>query len=194
MIASILLALRDIKSDVAKRLEGALIIRLCEELNHAWRERTLGPVATVQAFLLQVLYGNTACDHVPHLCGKKFTGEAYGQARARLPLKLFERLLTGVCEALTSCREETARWCGHRVWLVDGSSCSMPDTPELQTAYGQPGGQKPGCGFPVAHVLAALPRRKRSFATSSPGSVANARPADGVESPWSDGTRRRLTR
>ena len=30
----------------------------------------------------------------------------------------------------------------------------MPDTPELQHAFGQPGGQKPGCGFPVAHVLA----------------------------------------
>lgn len=30
----------------------------------------------------------------------------------------------------------------------------MPDTPELQAAFGQPGGQKPGCGFPVAHLLA----------------------------------------
>jgi len=154
MLASILLALRDIKSDVARHLEATLIVRLCRELNHTWRERTLGPVATVQAFLLQVLYGNTACDHVPHLCGKKFTGEAYGQARARLPLKLFERLLTAVCEALTSCRDETARWCGHRVWMVDGSSCSMPDTPELQHAFGQPGQQKTGCGFPIAHVLA----------------------------------------
>jgi len=154
MIASILLALRDIKSEVARHLEASLIIRHCRELNHVWRERTLGPVATVHAFLLQVLYGNTACDHVPHLCGKTFTGEAYCQARARLPLKLFERLLTAVCEALTSCRDETARWCGHRVWMIDGSSCSMPDTPELQNAYGQPGCQKPGCGFPIAHVLA----------------------------------------
>ena len=30
----------------------------------------------------------------------------------------------------------------------------MPDTPELQAAFGQPGGQKPGCGFPVMHLLA----------------------------------------
>ena len=29
----------------------------------------------------------------------------------------------------------------------------MPDTPELQRAFGQPGAQKPGCGFPVAHLL-----------------------------------------
>ena len=30
----------------------------------------------------------------------------------------------------------------------------MPDTPALQEAFGQPGGQKKGCGFPVAHLLA----------------------------------------
>jgi hypothetical protein len=31
---------------------------------------------------------------------------------------------------------------------------SMPDTPELQAAFGQPGGQRRGCGFPVAKSLA----------------------------------------
>lgn len=32
----------------------------------------------------------------------------------------------------------------------------MPDTAELQAHFGQPGGQKPGCGFPVAHRLAGF--------------------------------------
>jgi len=30
----------------------------------------------------------------------------------------------------------------------------MPDTPELQEAFGQPDGQKAGCGFPVARIVA----------------------------------------
>ena len=30
----------------------------------------------------------------------------------------------------------------------------MPDTPELQRAFGQPTNQAAGCGFPVARVLA----------------------------------------
>ena len=127
MIGSILRALREIKADVARHLEASLITRLCRELNYSWRCRVLDPVTTVHAFLLQVLHGNTACDHVPHLLGKAFTGEAYCQARARLPLELFERLVTAICETLTSRREQTGRWCGHRVWLVDGSSCSMPE-------------------------------------------------------------------
>lgn len=32
----------------------------------------------------------------------------------------------------------------------------MPDTPALQAHFGQPTGQRPGCGFPTAHWLALL--------------------------------------
>jgi hypothetical protein len=153
MFGNIAQAVHQIKSDVARALEPALIIRLCRELGHAWRNRQLDPVSTVQAFLLQVLHGNTACSHVPHLLGKSITGEAYGMARARLPLELFDRLLSEVCSSLRGCLDESGRWFGHRVWTMDGSSCSMPDTPELQAAFGQPGQQAAGCGFPVAHLL-----------------------------------------
>ena len=49
-------------------------------------------------------------------------------------------------------REPHHRWHGHRVLLLDATSFSMPDTPELQAHFGQPGRQSRGCGFPVAHV------------------------------------------
>jgi hypothetical protein len=153
MASNILAAVRQIKSNVAEHLEAAAIESLCRELGHAWRERLLGPVMTLHAFLLQVLHGNTACDEVPRLMHASFSGDAYIQARIRLPLELFQRLLTAVGESLSECRDEAARWCGHRVWLLDGSGCSMPDTPALQAAFGQPGGQRKGCGFPVAHLL-----------------------------------------
>lgn len=153
MFGNITDALRQIKSDVAQALEASLITRLCIELGHQWRERELDPVTTVRGFLLQVLHHNTACSHVSHLLGKSFSSEAYGQARARLPLELFQRLLGEVCGRLQDALDTSARWRGHRLWLADGSSCSMPDTPELQKAFGQPGRQAPGCGFPVAHLL-----------------------------------------
>ncbi|MDP2816538.1 MAG: IS4 family transposase, partial [Rectinemataceae bacterium] len=40
--------------------------------------------------------------------------------------------------------------------IVDGTSVSMPDTPENQKEYPQPSGQKKGCGFPVARILAVF--------------------------------------
>jgi Transposase DDE domain len=81
------------------------------------------------------------------------TGEAYCKARARLPEELFQRLMHAVAQAAIESDEATARWHSHRLWHVDGSGCSMPDTPKLQQAFGQSGMQKPGCGFPVAHLL-----------------------------------------
>jgi hypothetical protein len=116
--------------------------------------RQLDPVTTVHLFLLQILHRNTACAHLPHLAAQRFTASAFCQARTRLPLFVCEQLLrrtSAVCEQAT---HDEGRWRGHRTFLVDGSSFSLPDTPELQEAFGQPSGQRPGCGFPVAHLLA----------------------------------------
>jgi hypothetical protein len=44
-------------------------------------------------------------------------------------------------------------WHGLRVWIMDGSTFSMPDTPELRQAFGLPSGPMPDCGFPVARLM-----------------------------------------
>jgi hypothetical protein len=103
-------------------------------------------------FILQVLNQNTAMTHLPHLSGERFTASAYCQARRRLPLKLLEKLVDRFAGKLGG-PVEVPLWRGHRVLLVDGSGFSMPDTPELQAYFGQSSNQKPGCGFPVGHIL-----------------------------------------
>ena len=145
--------LDQVKGDLAEALSVEKIEQICRELNYSWRECVLDPATTVHAFLRQVLAGNTACDHVPHLTGLPVTGEAYCKARSRLPVELFQRLMSEVAEKAMQGDEAAARWCGHRLWTIDGSGCSMPDTAELQQAFGQSGMQKPGCGFPVAHLM-----------------------------------------
>jgi hypothetical protein len=61
---------------------------------------------------------------------------------------------TSTRKALIPDTHTAGLWLGrHRTFRVDGSSFSMPDTPELQAQFGQPGNQKPGCGFPVASIL-----------------------------------------
>jgi|SoiMethySBSTD1v2_1073268.scaffolds.fasta_scaffold483313_1 DDE family transposase len=155
MARSILAAVARIKSELARFLAPDFIRWICHSVGHVWRERTLDPVTTLRLFALQILHGNTACPHVPRLGAVDCTGEAYGQARQRLPLAVFERLLGAIRERLLgSPTLDDGRWHGHRTFLVDGSGVSMPDTPELQKEYGQPGGQRPGCGFPVMHLLA----------------------------------------
>jgi hypothetical protein len=142
------------KTDVAKVLSGDVILKVCARLGHVWRSRIFDPVTTVHVFLLQILHGNTACTHLPHLAGLFFTATAYCEARKRLPLSVFAVLLQRVCGSLYPELETSSRWRGHRTWAVDGSSFSMSDTPELQAHFGQPSAQAKGCGFPVAHLLA----------------------------------------
>ncbi len=154
MAASILEAIGRIKAEVAQWLAPETIEGICRTLGHTWRERLLDPVTTVHLFLLQMVHGNTACNHVPRLGGVSCTGEAYGQARARLPLALLQQLLTQMTSTLKEALVGDGLWHGHRTFLVDGSSVSMSDTPQLQAEFGQPSGQAKGCGFPVMHILA----------------------------------------
>jgi hypothetical protein len=139
-----------------QELEDDAILAACQAAGHRWRERELGPVATVKMFLLQILFGNVACNFVPHLAGKDVTGSAYCEARARLPLEALQTLLARSTTKMAQCMRQTGLWLGHRLYLVDGSSFSMPDTPELQQHFGQSGQQAAGCGFPTAHWLALV--------------------------------------
>jgi Transposase DDE domain len=154
MVASVTAVLSRFKTEWATQLQPEAIIGACEEAGYtSWRDRVLTPVTTIQLFLLQILHGNTACSHLPHLSGLRFSAAAYCQARARLPLRLFDLLLERFGSALQPCLSSEGQWHGHRTFLVDGSGCSMPDTPTLQDAFGQPNVQRPGCGFPVARLL-----------------------------------------
>lgn len=148
--------LRQLRQDVAHRLAPQSIRDACREAGHRWRDRLLNPVAIVHWFVLQVLHGNTSLVHVSLLAGRAFSDVAYCRARARLPLAVFLALLKNVTKALASDAATHGLWRGLRTLLVDGSAFSMPDTPELQKRFGQPGNQAPGCGFPVAKILAVF--------------------------------------
>jgi hypothetical protein len=147
-------ALRSLRQDLDRRFDRDAIGAACRQAGHTWRDCTLTPVAVIHWFLIQVLHGNTALNHVSLLANRAFTDAAYCLARARLPLRVFQAVLAALIKALVPDTQARGLWRGHRTFLIDGSSFSMPDTPELQEQFGQPGAQRPGCGFPVAKILA----------------------------------------
>jgi len=153
MAITVAKVLEQFKSDVGRALSPHAIRQACAEVGHVYRRRVLDPGTTVHAFLLQVLHGNTACSELPRLTGLSFSAAAYVNARSRLPDALIERLFERVRDPL-DVDPQAGLWLGHRTWHLDGSSFSMPDQEELQEAFGQPGNQRRGCGFPVAHFLA----------------------------------------
>jgi hypothetical protein len=84
MVPSITTILQRFTGEWATRLQPDAILAVCGESGYtAWRDRVLTPVTTMQLFLLQILHGNTACSHLPHLSGLRFS--AADTCRQRTP-------------------------------------------------------------------------------------------------------------
>lgn len=147
---------RRFKQNWTQELSPAAIAQAARDAGMKWYDSTLNPIVTIQIFLLQILHGNTACEHLSHLSGMSFTAAAYCTARGHVKLDVFGLLLRRCVKRCQQGVFDSSRWLGHRVFHVDGSSFSMPDTPALQDHFGQPGAQQPGCGFPVASWLVLM--------------------------------------
>ena len=128
-MVSVTCALVRVKREVGQWADAAIVGQLCEQVGHRFRRGTLDPVTTIQLFMLQVLDGNTAINHLRHLTDLMFWASAYCQAPMRLPVVLLERLARSIGDRLIEAGAGVGRWRGHRVWHVDGTGFSMPDEP-----------------------------------------------------------------
>ena len=126
------------------------------------------PAVTLWAFLSQVLFKDeqrscvAAVTRVVVLlvvlergpCSNN-TG-AYCRARGKLSEKVIHRLTTDVADGCERQVDAEWLWHGRHVCLVDGTTSSMPDTPQNQAVYPQQPQQQEGLGFPIARVVVLL--------------------------------------
>ena len=138
MRASIARIVEQFQQSWSRELEDEAIDQAMREAGHKWRNRDLPPVVTVRMFLLQILFGNVACNHVPHLARKDVTGSAYCEARGRLPLVALQTLLTRCTTKMVECARDSGLWLGHRLFFMDGSSFSMPEPGRATITTPQP--------------------------------------------------------
>jgi hypothetical protein len=132
--------------------------------NVVWLDRIYSPLVTLWVFLSQVLGQDHSCRAavarlIAHRvsrgqrpCSAETGG--YCQARKRLPEEFFAAVARESGQALDNNAQPDWLWKGRRVLAYDGSTVSMPDTPENQQAYPQPPQQAPGLGFPLARMAA----------------------------------------
>jgi hypothetical protein len=128
----------------------------------AWKDRIYSPLITLWVFLSQVLSADHSCRAavarlVAHRVAEGLEGcsadtGAYCQARKRLPERFFSEVACRVGRDLDSQAGAKWLWKGRRVYMFDGSTVSMPDTPANQAEYPQIPTQKPGLGFPIARI------------------------------------------
>jgi hypothetical protein len=128
-----------------------------------WSGWLYTPAVTVWVFLSQCLSPDHSCrEAVARLAawlsaqGKRScsarTG-AYCTAREQLPEEVGHRLVALTGKSVDDEAPPEWRWKERRVLVVDGSTITMPDTPENQAEYPQSRSQLPGCGFPIARIV-----------------------------------------
>src|SRR5947208_3485028 len=134
------------KRDPLGVVDASLVEEICREQGHTWRRRELDPATTVALFVQQVLAGNCPCGEVPHVAGRPFTGSAYCQARARLPLGVYPELTRrAVARALPPLPPTRGQlWLGRpRTLLVDCTTARTADTaPRAGVTRSSPSGRR----------------------------------------------------
>jgi hypothetical protein len=150
----------------AQLLSARSLLEIITQEAGKTRDSIFTPVVTLCTFLAQIFSDDHSCQAavLRLLAWRTAAGlppcsthtGGYCKARQRLPETLLPRLTRHTGDQLQ--RLAPAAWLfqGRPVKIVDGSGVSMPDTPENQHAYPQPGSQRPGCGFPVARVVVVL--------------------------------------
>jgi hypothetical protein len=145
-------------------LSESAVAQALKALDVVWLDRIYSPLVTLWVFLGQVLSQDHSCRAaVARLIAHRVsrgrrpcsaeTG-AYCQARKRLPEEFYAEVARKTGQSLDNSAKKEWLWKGHRVLTYDGSTVSMPDTPENQQAYPQPPQQRLGVGFPLARIAA----------------------------------------
>ena len=129
------------------------------------RRRVFSKANTFWGFFTQVLDADGGCQEVvrkvqAHAASRALpvpvaSTSAYCQARGKLDTGGLQRILQHTADTLQQ-RALPHHWKDRRVVVVDGTGVSLPDTPENQQTWPQPGSQKPGCGFPQARLCACF--------------------------------------
>jgi hypothetical protein len=56
--------LRRFQQNWTEELSPPAIAQACRDAGMKWYESALNPVVTIQLFFVQILHGNTACEHL----------------------------------------------------------------------------------------------------------------------------------
>lgn len=143
------------------------IMDVLERYGVEFRDRVYSPMVTLWGFLSQVIARNdSSCqDAVSRVLADRVAqGQApcstdtssYCQARGRLPEAVIVELTRQTGQDLHRQAKPEWLWKGRPVVIVDGSTVTMPDTPENQAEYPQSRTQKPGLGFPILRFVVLL--------------------------------------
>ena len=144
---------------IEEQLPQREITDVCHQLGYAWRERLLPPAVLVRSMVYRHLNPDrsitAALADMAALSKPSNTAptdSAWCQARSHLPETVLSELIARKARACRKRFSPQHLRFGRPVFIVDGSTVSMPDEPELVEVFGYANTKHGFSRFPVARV------------------------------------------
>jgi len=135
---------------------------IIDEYSNNYRKRIYTPKQTLSMFLTQAFNEDSSCqravnDIALNLSLKTSTATgAYCKARKRLDTSMIIKMCKDLAIKNSKKVKNNYKFKGKNIYLVDGTTITMPDTEENQKEYPQPNFQKEGLGFPICRVVSII--------------------------------------
>jgi Transposase DDE domain len=114
------------------------------------RRRVFDLATTFQAFLWQALHAQASCrDAVREVQGARL---ANNQPMPDSSTGGYCQIHRAMIERMARLARPEDRWLGREVKVIDGTGLRVEDTNANARRFGYPGGQAPGCGFPIVKL------------------------------------------
>ena len=152
-------------NSIRKALPDSVIIGACNEAGHSFRIRRITPVLTVLHMIAAAIWPEDSfvaswqllwssfIAAFPCLRSKSPSRGTVANARKRLPLAVWNKIVARLCQQSQKYSEPIIRWRSHRVVAVDGTCLTLPATEELCDTFGLSRGNNGLRHYPLAKLV-----------------------------------------
>ncbi len=146
-------------------LPDSVVIGACAEAGHIYRVRRITPVLTVLHMITaaiwpedsfvaswQLLWSSFAAAF-PYLRKQSPSRGVVANARKRLPLAVWDKIVAWLCQQAQSHSEAIAHWRSHRVVSADGTCMTLGATEELCDTFGLSKGNYGARRYPLVRLV-----------------------------------------
>jgi hypothetical protein len=152
-------------NSIRNLVSDRVIEQTCKDIGYRYRRRKITPVVTVLHMIMTAIWPEesfNACWQVlwdtfvswfPQFEGQCPSRRRVAEARARLPLELWQDLFQWISAMAQQRSDGYDSWNGHRVVLADGTCLSMSRTPDLVKAFGVNKGYHGRGRYPLARLV-----------------------------------------
>lgn len=142
------------------------VLSVLESEGHKYRNRVFCPLVTLWAWLSQCLSQDKSLNEaVSRILAHRVTSglppcsansASYAEARGRFPEAVLTRMAREIGQRVHQSAPASALWKGREVFLVDGTSLSMPDSQENRAAFPRQNENRVEVGFPLVRAAGLI--------------------------------------